>query len=215
MLIENSLNELRNELTLMGRKAEAIFARSLESLKTDDESRQREILRDVRAMDEQIDALEIAIDNRAMELLVLHDPYALDFRYIYTTVKNIKDLERIGDKAKAIARWTLRLKSAQPERLAEFCEQTAEILGLAIEALVNEDTARAEQVMPLDLQLDNVEKEIIDATEDIALAFIAEAVGRVGSLATNIAENVIFYLRAEDIRHGWRKKMRREQAGEK
>ena len=181
----------------MARKAEAIFELAVENVR---ETRP-ENLEQIREMDSKIDALEIKIDNMCMDLL-LKDPYAVDFRYIVSTIKTIKELERVGDQSKTIAKWARKFNGGLEGDMKELADKTREALRTATEALIQGEVADAERVMELEFQVDAIEDRIIESTSIVSEAFIAKALERIGDLATNIAENVIFYVKARDIRHG-------------
>ena len=197
MLIEGSIENLKTEVTLMARKAEEIFARAVPIIHTRDVAE----INAVRQLDKAIDEMEINLDNACMELL-LKEPYAIDFRYVFSITKTLSQLERIGDQAKTIAKWSPKLPEGVPADMDRLVEKTNEALQTAITALVEENVEQAERVMQLEFQVDEIEDRIIESTNDVAEAFIAKALERIGDLATNIAEQVIFFLSARDIRHG-------------
>jgi phosphate transport system protein len=80
--------------------------------------------------------------------------------------------------------------------------KAGEALGTAVQALVEEDRGLAERVMQIEFQVDEIEDRIIESATSVAEAFIAKALERIGDLATNVAEDVIFTVSARDIRHG-------------
>jgi len=197
MLIKDSLENLTQDIALMARRAQEIYMRSLEVLDT----RSEEDVREVRDMDRVIDDLEVKIDNRCMSLL-LKDPYAADFRYIFSASKAIRDLERVGDNAKTISKWSVKMPGDIPDDLRLLGRKAREALDLSLEALLEGDADKAGRVIQLEFQVDEIEDRIVESAESIAEAFIAKAMERIGDLATNIAEDVIFYVKARDIRHG-------------
>lgn len=202
MLIENPLRELRERLALMASKSLAVFERAVKLL----ESRSAEELEEVRKMDREVDQLEMQIDRLCMSLL-LKEPYALDFRFVYSVAKTIIDLERVGDQGKTIGKWALKLpEPGVSEDMRALAQKAGEALHLAVRALVEQDAAAADQVLLLEFQVDAIEDRIIEESTSVAVAFIAKALERIGDLATNIAEEVIFTVRADDVRHGGFKK---------
>ena len=80
--------------------------------------------------------------------------------------------------------------------------RAGEALNTAVRALVEDDRALAEKVMEIEFTVDEIEDRIIESATSVAEAFIAKAIERIGDLATNLAENVIFTVSARDIRHG-------------
>ncbi len=182
----------------MARKSEAIYQASVGVM----ESRDPAAVESVRSMDREIDDLEIQIDRLSMETLALRDPYAVDFRFVFSVVKIIHELERVGDQSKTIAKWSPKLPAPASPRLRALAEKTREALAEAVQALVDTDVDRANHVMELEFDIDELEDQIIESSPSLPEAFIAKAIERIGDLATNIAESVIFTARASDIRHG-------------
>ena len=198
MNLNDQINQLRTEIILMARKSEAIYDKSLECLRTRNES----LVAGVRQLDAEIDEFELRLDRLCVGLLALQEPYAFDFRFVFSAVKMIKDLERVGDQAKTVAKWSPRLPQAPDENMLALADRAGEALATAVRALVEEDRALAERVMQIEFTVDEIEDRIIESATSVAEAFIAKALERIGDLATNLAENVIFTVSARDIRHG-------------
>lgn len=200
MAIINHIQEVRTETILMARKAETIYERAVECMLR----RDPELVSEVRRMDQELDELEVRIDRMCMQVLALREPYALDFRFIFSVVRTIRELERVGDQAKTIAKWAPRLTASPDADLTALADKAREALKTAVDAVVENDMDGARRVMQIEFQVDEIEDRIIEQHPEppLAVAFIAKALERVGDLATNIAENVIFAVSADDIRHG-------------
>ncbi len=198
MAIEQEMEALKQELILMARKAESIFYTSLQALETRDES----LIAEVRREDAELDKMELSLDKRCMLLLELKGPYAVDFRYVYSVIKTNKDLERVGDESKTIAKWTARMKGHPDQMVLDLAAKSKEALRTAIQALVDNDPEMARKVMPLENEVDEIEDAIMENSPNLAMGFIAKALERVSDMATNVAENIIFSVEAQDIRHG-------------
>lgn len=199
MLIQESLEELKEQIAQMTDEAVLIFDKAVAMI----HSRNESILPEIKEMDKLIDEMEMKLDKHCMELL-LKEPYAIDFRYVFSSVKTIKDIERIGDECKSIAKWSFKLKeniSAYAD-INDLEQKTREAFYNAINSLKNLDAELASKVMENEFQVDEIEDKIIESSTEIAEAFIAKALERIGDLATNIAENVIFCVKAKDVRHG-------------
>ena len=108
-MIQKQLEELKEHVSLMARRAEAILDMALETLEKQEET----LFQKTVSMDRELNAMEIQMDEKCMRLLALQEPFALDFRYIFSSIKTTRDLERIGDESKTIARWSLRLPGGQ------------------------------------------------------------------------------------------------------
>ena len=198
MQIDRELDQMKQELTLMAREAETIFDMAIEVMKTRDEKLSREVIQ----ADRKLDQLEISMDHRCMRLLTLNDPYAIDLRFVYSVIKTIKDLERVGDESKSIVRWCGRLKGVADPELLNLAEKSREALTVAIRSLVNLDAEQARTVLDIEIQVDEIEDRIIEESASIPRAFVARSLERISDMCTNIAENVIFSVQARDIRHG-------------
>ena len=196
MLIQESLEKLKQEVREMAQESIVIFDMAIKTMHSRDEM----MLADVRSLDKKIDDMEMKLDKHCMEIL-LKEPYAIDFRYVFSSVKTISELERIGDQSKTVAKWSIKLDKISPD-MVKLELKTREALTTAIKALVDWDAEVAAKVMELEFQVDELEDAIINSSTDIAEAFIAKALERIGDIATNIAENVIFSVSARDIRHG-------------
>ncbi|MCB1139046.1 MAG: phosphate signaling complex protein PhoU [Leptospiraceae bacterium] len=197
-MIQKQIEELKEHVSLMARRAEAILDMALETL----EKREESLFQQTVSMDRELNSMEIQMDEKCMRLLALQEPFALDFRYIFSSIKTTRDLERIGDESKTIARWSLRLPGAQVSaELNELASKAREALKEAIQALVNSDLDAANKVLKLELEVDAIEEKILEVSTDISQALIVRALERIGDLSTNIAENVIFSVKAQDIRH--------------
>lgn len=198
MSLVEHIARLRTEVIRMARKAEAIYEESIRCLKNPDD----ELVAEVRRMDAELDEFELYLDRMCVEVLALQEPYAVDFRFVFSVVKVIKDLERVGDQSKTIAKWSLKLPGSPDNDMLELASKAGEALNTAVQALVSDDRALADRVMEIEFTVDEMEDRIIESASSIAEAFIAKAIERIGDLATNVAENVIFTVDAHDVRHG-------------
>ncbi|MEQ9366873.1 MAG: PhoU domain-containing protein [Leptospirales bacterium] len=198
MLLTSEINLLRSEVALMARKAIDIYDQSVQCLTSGDE----QTVARIRAADAELDTMELNLDQRCMELLLLREPYAIDFRFVFSAIKTTRELERVGDQSKTVAKWSLKLKGGPGADMLELAAKAREALDTSIQALIEGDADLAGEVMQIEFQVDALEDRIIESAPGIAEAFIAKALERIGDLATNIAENVIFTVNATDIRHG-------------
>ncbi len=197
MLLDTKLKELREEVALMARRAEAMLEKAVLLLEKPSPEGAQEVL----AMDSTLNELEIKMDDLCMRILALQEPYGNDFRFVFSMIKTTRDLERIGDESKTIAKWSPRIQGPAPAQLIELGKKAKETLNAAIHCLLNSDVSLAGTVMDLELTTDEIEDEIINGSPGIPVAFIAKALERIGDLSANIAENVVFSVKAEEIRH--------------
>ena len=167
--------------------------------------------------DRQIDMSEIDIEEECLKILALYQPVAIDLRYVVTCLKLNNDLERIGDLAKKIAKKALKLKKLEITEIPfDFCiieEKTKKMVRESIQSLINSDPKMAMQVCLDDDEVDDLEEKmkrfITDELKnnnvsiDVALLLIGVArnLERIADYATNIAEDVIYLVRGEIVRH--------------
>ena len=210
---QEELEALQSRLLEMGGLAEERVRACIDAL----ESRDLGVVAQVMGGDEPINQLHIEIDNRCFRLLALYQPMATDLRAIVSAVKINTDLERGGDLAVNIAEAALRYTSHPPvKKLIDIptmgtIAQT--MLRDALDAYVRRDTALAHAVLNADDQLDALKTQVFrdlltymlkdPATVEPALdlILISRHLERIGDHATNIAEDVIFMVSAQDVRH--------------
>jgi phosphate transport system protein len=210
---DRELQELRDKLLAMGGKVEAAIAGSVRSIT----ERDPELARRIKAADAEVNRLEVEIDDACRRLLALRQPAASDLRFITTALKIVTDLERMGDLAVNVAERALDLHQAPPlgplHDLTALAEAAEAQLAKALDAFVQRDAARAEEVMRGDELLDALYLKIFNELlalmmEDsrvirraTALMFAAKHLERFGDHATNVAEMVIYMVRGTDVRH--------------
>ncbi len=210
---ERELEALKEQLLLMGGRAEGIVLKSVEALRRLDAGLAREVYAD----DKVIDRMEIDIDERCLRLLALQQPMARDLRFITAALKINNDLERVGDHAVNIAGGVVRL-AGQPllKPLVDIPRMAALASGMLheiLDAFVRRDAETARRVVLRDDEVDalneQVFRELISymienpatigrATE---LILVARNLERVADLATNIGEEVVFIAEARVIKH--------------
>jgi len=210
---QEELEALQSRLLEMGGLAEERVRACIEAL----ESRDVSLVAQVMGGDEPINQLHIEVDNRCFRLLALHQPMATDLRAIVSAVKINTDLERVGDLAVNIAEAAQRYTAHPPvKKLIDIptmgtIAQT--MLRDALDAYVRRDTALAHAVLNADDELDALKTQVFrdlltymikdPATVEPALdlILISRHLERIGDHATNIAEDVIFMVSAQDVRH--------------
>jgi phosphate transport system protein len=180
---------------------------------THDEDRARRTV----AIDTEVDRAEVRIEEECLKLIALHQPVARDLRYLATALKVNNDLERIADHASNVARAALSMMKDRtfefPPETAEMAARVTEALTKGIRALRRADAMEAREVLERDPQVDlldssirNSVKEMLRAgTEHLDAALLLYRAGRemerIADLATNIAEDTIYLVTGEIIRH--------------
>jgi phosphate transport system protein len=210
---EAELKQLRDRLLEMGGKVEAAITASVRSLSERDNALAQKVI----ASDREVNRLEVDIDDACRRLLALRQPAASDLRFITTALKIVTDLERMGDLAVNIAERALDLNQAPPLKpfhdLSSLAEMTEAQLKKALDAFVEQDVARAEEVIGGDEVLDAVYLKLFNELltymmEDsrvirraTSIMFAAKHLERFGDHAINVAEMVIYMVRGTDVRH--------------
>ncbi len=207
------LDMLHRLLLTMCSRVEDMIHAAVEALHHPDYSRAREIV----AQDDEIDALDVEIEEECLKLLALHQPVAIDLRRITTVMKISAELERVADLGASIAERALGIIStpeiAVPDNLKEMSRQALDMLHHSIDAYVQLDVRLARRVCLLDESVDQLNREIIaeltalmrnrpDLIESAIHLFSASRqIERVADHATNIAEDVVYLVQGEIIRH--------------
>lgn len=212
---ETELRELRAHVLAMGARCERSLQLALEALWVGS----GELADEVLAIDRRIDVDEMDIDALVLRILALRQPVAFDLRFLASALKLVTDLERIGDEAVNIsqrAREGLPTPATEQVRadLVEMSVLTQEMLRDALDAFVQSEPARAQQVLVRDDEVDARYRTIVatmrefmmknpsDVPAALRAIFVSKYIERIADHATNIAEEVIFMARGEDVRHG-------------
>ena len=210
---QEELEALQSRLLEMGGLAEERVRLAVESLVTRDVA----AIEGVLGGDDPVNRLHVDVDNRCFLLLALQQPMAKDLRAIIAAVKINTDLERVGDLAVNIAEAATRYVTHPPVKplmdIPIMAELAQAMLRDVLDAFVQHDVARAQQVLERDDQLDALKSQVfrellthmrqdpgvIEPALDLLL--VSRHLERIGDHATNIAEDVIFMVSALDVRH--------------
>jgi phosphate transport system protein len=198
----------------MGGLAEQAIDRATEAYRTRDAKYCQMVL----TGENDINQAEREIDELALDLLAMQQPMAIDLRFILAVVKINADLERVGDQAVNIAQRVLDLISEPEVQLPVDIHRMAQIVSTmvqrALESFLDGRAEAAEAVLQMDDIVDRmkdeafvvlVQKMVSDshlARAALNVLLIARALERIADHATNIAEDVIFWVRGADVRHG-------------
>ncbi|RME17733.1 MAG: phosphate transport system regulatory protein PhoU [Bdellovibrio sp.] len=211
--LRTQIDKLKKDILDLGEFVQEQMSKSILAVKNFDES----LAREVQHNDNEIDRREVEIEEQCLQLLALHQPVAVDLRFIVSVLKINNDLERIGDLSSNIAQRAKYLarknKLPPPFDLDQMSQLTSEMLSNALEALVNMDSELANEVCLKDQKVDdlnrqtyhNVFKKIKQSpqnTEDlIHYLTISRNLERIADYATNIAEDVIYMVEGIIVRH--------------
>jgi phosphate transport system protein len=210
---ESELRELRAHSLAMGARCERALQLALKAFWEGS----AQLAAEVEELDMHIDRDEMDIDALVLRILALRQPVAYDLRFLAAALRLVTDLERIGDEAVNIAERAKEEHGTARDtvrgELKTMAEQSQEMLRDALDAFVQAEPTRAEQVLVRDDAVDELYGRIIKAmtefmsqqpqqvAEAIRVIHVAKYLERVADHATNIAEEVIFMVRGEDVRH--------------
>ena len=210
---DQELAELRDLLLQMASLAEEQVRAALASVKRRDAQTAQQAME----RDREIDALEIDIEERTINLLARRQPMAVDLRMLVSTLKISNDLERVGDHAVNIAQCARRLAEALPISMPSELERMADVatgmLRDSIEAFIERDVTLAREVLVRDDEVDRYNdavfrlmlKEMSENTNKLTsglqLMLVSRNLERIADLATNLAEDVIYIVEARSIKH--------------
>ncbi|OHB25701.1 MAG: phosphate transport system regulatory protein PhoU [Desulfuromonadaceae bacterium GWC2_58_13] len=212
-LLQKELDKLKNQLLTLSAVVEEAVRKASQSLETFDAV----IARQVIGADQQINQMEVELEEECLKVLALHQPVAIDLRYIVAVLKINNDLERIGDLASNIAERALTLageaRITPPFDCARMADKAQTMLNKSLDCLVQMDIRLARQVLKLDDEIDQqhrenfglikdqirLQPEKIDALSQYLT--VSRHLERIADLATNIAEDVYYMIEGEIVRH--------------
>jgi phosphate transport system protein len=210
---DQQIEDLKGQLLHMSGLAERIIRKAVEALQRRDPALADEIFRDDRV----IDRFEIEIEERCIELLALQQPLASDLRLVTSALKISNDLERVGDHAVNIAGCTKTLVALPYEPplgdLGPLVEAAIGMLREALDAFVRRDAAAARRLVRRDDEVDELNRHLFSellarmvrepghVEACMAYVLVGRNLERIGDLATNVAEEVVFIAEARVIKH--------------
>lgn len=210
---ERDLDELKQRLLWMGSLAERAVHQAMHAVLDAEEDLAETVLSEENAINE----MQIEIDDRVQRLLALQAPMAADLRFLLAVTRINSDLERIGDQAVNIAQAALRiLRHPQVKPYVDLPRMSELVEGMvrdSLNAVVRKDQDLARSVMQRDDQVDRIRDQIfrelltymMENSSVVFSAFelvlVAKNLERIGDHATNIAEDVIYFVAGRDIRH--------------
>jgi len=210
---EQELRTLRERLATMGEKAAQQIASAMKALPDRDD----ELARKVIDGDAEIDRDVVEIDELVMQILATRQPVARDLRFLTMSLKFVVDLERIGDHAAGIARRVLELNRlpalelrVDVGRLASLVQKN---LHAALDSFVKRDADQATAVITADVEIDKLHASMFaellahvatdpaTVTRVLPLTSVCRYLERTGDHVKNLAEEVVYMVRATDVRH--------------
>jgi phosphate transport system protein len=210
---QEELDDLKNRLLEMGGLVESAVYRSVQAVVEKDIDQAQQVLKN----EARINQMEIQIDELATRLLALQQPMAVDLRFLTAAIKINNDLERMGDLAVNIVERALALVH-EPVLIPmidipQMAKQTESMVRKCLDAFVKGDAELARNVLlsddAVDDLRDSVYEELIrfmrkdpaNVRPGVNFMFVARNLERLADHATNIAEDVLFYVQGVEVRH--------------
>jgi phosphate transport system protein len=211
------LHDLKHLLLFLSSHVEESVAKAVSALI----KRDARLAREVIVGDMEIDRLEIQIETECEKILVLQGPVACDMRLVVATLKINSYLERMGDLTKKIGKNVIYLCGAPPidaqVDFREIADRSRSMIRRSMDAFVNGDIDLARQVVADDDAVDELKDVLYEQLLDmiprhldqlkpiLKLYSVARNFERLGDMATHVAEEVVFLVGGDIVRHSYRR----------
>jgi phosphate transport system protein len=207
------IDRLKKLILALGAIVEETVQKSVRSF----EERNVPVAKSIIENDSLIDQKEVEVEEECLKILALHQPVAIDLRYVIAVLKINNDLERVGDLAVHIAERTLALAHTRINRhyinFDMMANMTRDMLKKSLDALINLDTRMAREICTMDDRIDEVHEQTFNKIEKLINENPQEApvilhylsvsryLERIADLATNIAEDLVYLVEGRIARH--------------
>lgn len=207
------LERLKKEIVLLGSMVEDALLKSVVALF----DRRPDLAEEVMSGDREVDQREIRVEEECLKILALHQPVASDLRFVVAIMKVNNELERAGDLAGNIAERAVDLAGQEaipfPAELQAMSKQVPRMLRESLDSLLRLDVAVARRVLVEDDEIDEMHRGLYALIEDrirekpehlrrlIQILSVSRYFERIADAATNIAEDVVFLVEGEVVRH--------------
>jgi phosphate transport system protein len=211
--LQRQIEQLKQKILFVGSMVEGAIANAVAALVHRDEAIARKVLEE----DAEIDRMEVDVEEDCLKILALYQPVAIDLRFVVAVLKINNDLERMGDLAKNIAKRVLFLARVDrvevPVDFRGMAIRAQDMVKRSLDALVGADSSLAHRVRQDDDELDNMRRAIHEKiraairtkpeqTETLMKLYsVAKHLERLGDMATNVAEDVIYMVEGDIVRH--------------
>jgi phosphate transport system protein len=211
--IERQVENLKERILRVGTLVEEAISKSITALINRDAALAQRVI----ANDEEIDRMEVEVEEECLKILALYQPVAADLRFVVAVLKINNDLERMGDLARNIAKRVAQLAGAPahdlPPEIRTMATQAQEMVKQCLDAVVKGDPALARQIRAEDDAVDDARLQIRrrilqgikNSPEDVEnllrVNSVSKHIERIADMATNIAEDVIYMVEGEIVRH--------------
>jgi phosphate transport system protein len=211
--LERDLEDLQRDILALAASVEEAIHKATRAL----QERDLRLAQEVIEGDTEIDLEENHVEEECLKMLALHQPVAVDLRRVAAALKINTDLERMADLAEDIAERALALSRPPlipiPAKLQQMTDLTATMVRGSLDAFVNLDAQHARRMCRMDDEIDRYNDEIIDeivhtmkespemVSPGLSLFSATRHLERIADHATNIAEEVVYLVEGEIIRH--------------
>ena len=211
--LQIEIENLKKQILSLGAMVEEQVNNAIKAL----EKKDPDIARKIIKIDKKVDEIEVEVEEECLKILALHQPVAVDLRFITAVIKINNDLERIGDEAVNIAERVIYLGTRPPLNVSfdyrEMSEKTIKMLKDSLDALVSLDIDLAYMVRLNDDEIDSLDKGFFEKVKEIIpdnpervgslihIFSISHHLERIADHATNIAEEVIYLIEGVIQRH--------------
>jgi phosphate transport system protein len=211
--LQREISQLKKMILSLGARVEESVQRAARAIASWDAG----LAEDIIDEDIEIDEMEVQVEEECLKILALHQPVAIDLRYIIAVLKINNDLERIGDLAVNIAQGCNYLTDHEPVDMPfdfpHMARKAQEMVGNSLDALINMDPDLAREVHAADDEVDEINRDMYDLVgkalrenrhnPDVLLRLmtVSQNLERIGDHATNIAEDVVYMSEGQIVRH--------------
>ncbi|MEX0670234.1 MAG: phosphate signaling complex protein PhoU [Pirellulales bacterium] len=211
--IERQLENLRERILRLGTLVEEAISKSITALI----NRDVHLAQRVMSNDEEIDSMEVEVEEECLKILALYQPVAADLRFVVAALKINNDLERMGDLARNIAKRVTQLEGGNPydlpPEIRTMATQAQEMVRQCLDAVVKGDPALARQVREEDDIVDEarqrIQRRVLQGIKNdpenvenlLRINSVSKHIERIADMATNIAEDVVYMVEGDIVRH--------------
>ena len=211
--IERQVGQLKERILRVGTLVEEAISKSITALINRDTSLAPRVI----ANDSEIDAMEVEVEEECLKMLALYQPVAADLRFVVAALKINNDLERMGDLARNIAKRVTQLEGGDPydlpPEIRTMATQAQEMVRQCLDAVVKRDPTLARQVREEDDIVDEarqrIQRRVLQGIKDhpenvenlLRINSVSKHIERIADMATNIAEDVVYMVEGDIVRH--------------
>ena len=211
--IERQIESLKERILRLGTLVEEAISKSITALINRDTSLAQRVI----VNDSDIDAMEVEVEEECLKMLALYQPVAADLRFVVAALKINNDLERMGDLARNIAKRVTQLEGGDPydlpPEIRTMVTQAQEMVRQCLDAVVKRDPTLARQVREEDDIVDEarqrIQRRVLQGIKDhpenvenlLRINSVSKHIERIADMATNIAEDVVYMVEGDIVRH--------------